>query len=227
MTCEECLAEIESGSLRDLPAHSPVMLHCARCPDCARVTTLLRDREYNAATLLNNLLPMSNPLSVADAAVRMSHRRRVGRVVVMLSGAALVATIWIAAATTIIPLFQDPRPGTTSVLRTETIALSCLSPQEAGQIIEPYLQSRRSLYYLSSPGISAITVRATVAELSKVRQLIGEFDNARAGACPAPGPTIGDLAKSLRDLQPTSQSPPKAEGPAGPAPDKVPTAPKN
>ena len=226
MTCEECLAEIESGSLRDMPADSPVMLHCARCPDCARVTTLLREREYNAATLLNNLPPMSNPLSVSDAAVRMSHRRRVGRVVVMLSGAALVATIWIAAATTIIPMFQDPRPGTTSTLRTETIALSCLSPQQAGQIIEPYLQSRRSLYYLSSPGISAITVRATVAELSKVRQLIGEFDNARAGACPAPGVTVGDLEKSFGQLQRAWQTHPTGEGPAGPAPDKVPTTPK-
>jgi hypothetical protein len=107
MTCQECLAEIESGSLRDLPADSPVMLHCARCPDCARVTTLLRDREYNAATLLNTLPPLSNPLSVAETAVSMSHRRRVGRIVVMLSGAALVATIWIAVATTIIPMFDD------------------------------------------------------------------------------------------------------------------------
>ena len=226
MTCEECLAEIESGSLRDMPVDSPVMLHCARCPDCARVTTLLREREYNAATLLNNLPPMSNPVSVADSAFRMSHRRRVGRVVVMLSGAALIATIWITAATMIIPMFQDPRPGTTSTLRTETIGLSCLSPQQAGEIIEPYLRSGGSVYYISSPGISAITVRATVAELSRVRQLIREFDNDRAGACPAPGVTIRDLQKDLSELQ-RRQSAPRGEGPAGPAPDKVPARPKN
>ena len=227
MTCEECLAQIESGSLRDLPADSPVMLHCARCPDCARVTTLLRDREYNAATLLNNLAPMSNPLSVAEAAVRMSHRRRVGRVVVMLSGAALIATIWITTVTMIVPMFDDDAPGMKSTLRTETIPLTCLSPQQAGEVIEPYIRSDGSVYYLSSPGISAITVRARPDELSKVRQLIGEFDNDRAAACPAPGVTIRELQKRLNQLQRATEGPPSWDGPTRPAPDKVPTAPKN
>lgn len=182
MTCQECLAEIEAGSLRDLPADSPVMLHCARCPDCARVTTLLREREYNAATLLNNLPPLSSPVSVAETAVRTSHRRRVGRIVVVLSGAALVATIWIAAATTIIPMIGDG-PPTKSTVRTETIALTCLSPQQAADIINPYLRRHGSIYWVPPSGISAITVRATADELAKSRQLIREFETDPAAAC--------------------------------------------
>jgi hypothetical protein len=223
MTCEECLAEIESGSLRDLPADSPVMLHCARCPDCARVTTLLREREYNAATVLNNLPPMSNPLSVAEAAVRMSRRRRVGRVVVMLSGAALVATIWIAAATTIIPMFEDD--PATSTLRTETIALSCLSPEQAATIVDPHVRSRKSLYWIAAAGIPAITVRATPDELSKVRQLIREFDSNRRSACRAPAGTAGAFQYTPDDKQRTTDGPPRGDGPAGSPPDKVSTAP--
>src|SRR6266446_8569660 len=87
MTCEECLSELATGSLREMSGDSAVMQHCATCPDCSRLTTLLRDREYEAATVLNNLPPMSNPIAVAEASVLTAHRRRVGGVVVMLSGA--------------------------------------------------------------------------------------------------------------------------------------------
>jgi hypothetical protein len=198
MNCQECLAEIEAGSLRDLPADSSVMLHCARCPDCARVTTLLREREYNAATLLNNLPPLSSPVSVAETAVRMSHRRRVGRVVVVLSGAALVATIWIAAATTIIPMIDD-EPSAKSTLRTETIALTCLSPQQAGDIIDPYVRGRWSRYWVSSSGISAITVRGTAMELAKSRELIRTFESDPAAACHHSMAT--DIKKMQNELQ--------------------------
>jgi hypothetical protein len=222
MTCEECLAEIESGSLRDLPADSPVMLHCARCPDCARVTTLLREREYNAATLLNTLPPLSNPLSVAEAAVRMSHRRRVGRVVVMLSGAALVATIWITAATLIIPMFDDDTPGPQSTLRTETIALSCLSAEQAGDIIEPYIRTHRSAYYAPRSGISAITVRGSAEELAKARELIREFESDPAAACRVPAGTTVPFRYTPGDDRPATSGPPRKDGPTGSPADKVP-----
>jgi len=94
MTCEECLSELATGSLREMPPDSAVMLHCATCPDCSRLTTLLRDREYNAANVLNNLPPMSSPITVAETSVRTAHRRRTGRVVVF--GA--IDNLWKGAA---------------------------------------------------------------------------------------------------------------------------------
>src|ERR1700719_13415 len=136
MTCEECLSELATGSLSEMATDSAVMQHCTSCPDCSRLTTLLRDREYNAANVLNNLPPMSNPITVAEASVRTSHLRRVGRVVVMLSGAALAITIWFTAATLIFPAMRSGG-GATSTLLTETIPLSCLSPQQAADIIDP------------------------------------------------------------------------------------------
>src|SRR6266581_1553447 len=166
MTCEECLSELATGSLREMSGDSTVMQHCATCPDCSRLTTLLRDREYNAANVLNNLPPMSNPITLAEAAVTTAHRRRVGRVVVMISGAALVITIWIAAAVTIFPTMRH-NDNVMATLRTETIPLSCLSPKQAADIINPYIRSRSSAYYLPSSGISAITVRGTADELAR------------------------------------------------------------
>src|SRR4026208_418779 len=111
MNCNECLAALETESLREMTPDSPVLRHCATCPDCARLTTMLRDREYETATVLNSLPPMSNPLTVADYAVNTAQRRRVGRVAVMLSGAALAVTLWFVGARIVYPAFEDGDGG--------------------------------------------------------------------------------------------------------------------
>lgn len=221
MTCEQCLEELVTGSLRELPSDSAVMQHCATCPDCSRLTTLLRDREYEAATVLNNLPPMSNPLTVAETSVRTAQRRRVGRVVVMLSGAALVVTIWLAAANTIIPAMNSSEMGARKTLRTETISLQCLSPQQAADVIGPYIREAGSTYYLPTSGISAITVRGSPGEIAKARSLINQFEPDAGAAC-RNGPA--DVFKRVQ------QQLIEANG-GGSAPvivgsDKVPTAPK-
>jgi hypothetical protein len=218
MTCEECLSELATGSLRELPSDSAVMQHCATCPDCSRLTTLLRDREYEAATVLNNLPPMSNPITVAEASVLTAHRRRVGGVVVMLSGAALVVTIWFTAATLIFPAMRGNGPMST--LLTETIPLSCLSPQQAADIVDPYLRTHGSLYFIPTSGISALTVRGTAAQLRKSKDLIREFETDPGAACRNPTAGLKAAAKMDADLH---QAAPVL---AGPPSDKVPTAPK-
>lgn len=219
MNCTEVLATLSTASLRDMPPDSAVMLHCDTCPDCSRVTTLLRDREYEAATVLNGLPPMSNPITVAEQAVLASKRRRLGRVAVMISGAALVVTIWIAAALTVIPALNQSDVNIATTLHTETMQLSCLSPQQAADIINPYVRSHGSTYYIPTTGISAITVRGNREELAKSRNLIHDFESDPKAACHLPENSL---------LNPDKQSLMNADRNAAPvlAPDKVPTAPK-
>jgi hypothetical protein len=220
MTCEECLSELATGSLRDLPSNSAVMQHCATCPDCSRLTTLLRDREYEAATVLNNLPPMSNPLAIAEASVLTAQRRRVGRVAVMVSGAALAATIWFTAAIFVFPTMRSDVPAT---LLTETIPLSCLSPRQAADIIDPYVRTHGSLYFIPTSGISAITVRGTPAQLRKSKDLIREFETDPNAACRVSPTAHARTLPGVQD-QPGRATPGNAEPVI--ATDKVPTAPK-
>lgn len=201
MTCEDCLSALSIESLREMNPDSALMLHCATCVDCARVTAMLREKEYETATLLNGLPPMSNPLTVAEAAVRTSQRRRVGRAVVWLSGAAGTVIIWMVAATTIIPALDRADMRTAGAQRTETMPLTCLSPQQAADIINPYIRTHGSLYYLPSSGISAITVRGTAEELAKSRNLIRDFEKDPSAACRAPTTMLRQLNKQLSDLQ--------------------------
>ena len=219
MTCEQCLSELTTGSLREMSPESPVLLHCASCPDCSHLTTLLRDREYNAANVLNNLPPMSNPITLAETSVSTAHRRRIGNVVVYLSGAALVVTIWLAAANTIIPAMNSSEMGARKTLRTETISLQCLSPEQAASVISPYIREAGSTYYLPTSGISAITVRGSPGEIAKARDLINQFEPDAGAACRAPVASLKKLMDQLAEAQ-------SGVGKAAPVSGKTPPAPK-
>ncbi len=220
MNCTEVLATLSTASLRDMTADSAVMLHCDTCPDCARVTTILRDREYEAATVLNGLPPMSNPIAVAEQAVIASKRRRLGRVAVIASGTALVATIWIAASLTIIPALNVADARRVSSLHTETIPLTCLSPQQAADIINPYVRSHGSTYYIPTTGISAITVRGSLAEIAKSRNLIHDFESDPKAACHVAEGSLIDKVTQATLLKADRNSAPVI------APDKATTPPK-
>jgi hypothetical protein len=195
MKCAEALAALSTASLREIAPESPLMQHCAECPDCSRVTTMVRAHEYDAATILNNLPPMTDPVALAEQSVVSSRRRKTGRIAVVLTGAALVATTWIAAWLTVIPALNDADSRHASSLRTETIQLSCLSPQQAGDIISPYVRSHGSTFYVPSSGIRAITVRGNVTELSRARDIISQFESDPSAACRVegePASTSGD-----------------------------------
>jgi len=187
MTCEECLSALETESLREMTADSAVMRHCATCPDCARVTTMVRDKEYETATVLNGLPAMSNPVTVAETAGLTDQRRRVGGVVVTLSAISGAIVIWIVSATMVVPgLYRAGVIGNGAPpagLRTETMQLSCLSPQQAADIINPYVRERGSTYFILRSGISAITVRGTPRELERSRTLLQQFDRDPNAAC--------------------------------------------
>jgi hypothetical protein len=191
MNCAETLSALSTASLRDMAPDSPIMQHCAECAECSRVTSMVRQQEYEAASVLNGLPPMSDPIALAEQSVVSSARRRTGRIAVMFTGAALVATICIASWLTIIPALNNADARNELTLRTETIQLSCMSPQQAGDIISPYVRSHGSTFYVPTSGLRAITVRGTVSEISHSREVIADFESDPAAACRLPPGTPG------------------------------------
>jgi hypothetical protein len=121
------------------------------------------------------------------------------------------------AATIVIPMLDRGDSVAGSAIDTETMALSCLSPQQAGDIINPYVRSRHSTYYVPNSGISAITVRGTPEELAYARDLIREFDKDPSAACRASTTSLLKLQEDLLRLQGQTGIEPAQ------APDKAPT----
>ena len=193
MNCQECLEELATGSLRDLQIDSPVMQHCAICPDCGPLATALREREYTAATVLNSLPPMSNPITIAQQAGVVARRRRLGKIAVFASGIALAATVWISAVLTETGRRMFDIDGAPN-LHTETIRLNCLSPQQAGDLVEPYLRGDGGIYFVSKDGVSAITVRGSRKDIATAREMIGEFEGDPRAAC-------NSLSTKIREVE--------------------------
>lgn len=199
MNCRECLEELSTGSLRDLTVDSEVARHAITCPDCGPLLTQLRDREYQAAAVLNGLPPLDNPVVVAETAGRLAHRRRIGRIAVTISAIALGLTIWFAADTMIIDV-GGIGLNQVAVQHTETVPLTCLSPEQAGSMVQPYLRSHGSTWSVA-PGVAAITLRATASELAQVRTVLRNFDNARSSTCQVSAPAIlNQLQKQLSKI---------------------------
>jgi hypothetical protein len=109
--------------------------------------------------------------------------------------------------------------------------LTCLSPQQAADLINPYVRSHGSNWYIPKSGISVITIRGTGDELAKSRDLIAQFETDPGAACKikgGEGNPIADPAVSV-DVDPAMRAVIAGEpAPALPAKvtDKVPTAPK-
>jgi hypothetical protein len=220
MNCQECLEELATVSLRSIQPDSAVMQHCATCSDCASLTTRLREREYNVATMLNSLPPFTSPISLAETSATLSRRRRVGRLVVTLSGIAGAIIIAIMLSTMFHPrtIWRGMmRPASSGGLRTETITLSCLSPEQAADIINPYVRSRGSVYYTPASGISVITVRGTAQEIQRSRSLIRGLEGDPAAACRHPmGIDLADIPGNSdeADVTPKLASPDPSPTPA-------------
>jgi hypothetical protein len=155
-----------------------------------------------------------------------------GQVAVIATGTALVATIWIAASLTIIPQLNHADARLAAEQRTETMQLTCLSPEQAGGIISPYVRSHGSTYYIPSGGLSAITVRGTGDELAKSRDLIAQFETDPGAACRLQGgPDVNvtvdpAMTQALKDGIRGALAGEATSATPAPAADKTPTAPK-
>ena len=207
MNCHECLAELSTVSLREMQPDSPVMQHCASCADCASLTTRLRAMEYDTASTLNNLPPLTSPVSLAETSATLSRRRRVGRLVVTLSGIVGAIIVAVVASTMLVPqtIWNGiTGPVASSALRTETITLTCLSPEQAADIVSPYVRSCGSVYYTPSSGISVITVRGTADKIARSRELLDGLESDPGAACRHPDNSGSDVrAEPAPQPQPT------------------------
>lgn len=183
MTCQECLAAVTSASLQELQSDARIRKHSEECQDCSRVVTLVASGERDLATLLAGHSSSKLPSQTAETALSRAKRHRMG---VGLSGVfaiLLAATIWIAWVRVVVPSARATADMTTNHQLTETLDLKCLTPEQAGELISPYVRANGSLYYLPKSALRVITVRATADEMKTVKALLGRLDAAPAGSC--------------------------------------------
>ena len=186
MNCQECLAVVATGSVAELEHNDAVRRHYSACPECSRVVRSVAEGEKDLAAVLN-AIPSRVPATVtAETAIAVARRRKIARLLSIAFAALIVVTLWITWVRVIVPGMQATAELARSNLITETIKLECLSSEQAGDLISPYVRTNGSLYYIAKPPLRVITVRATAEELRNVRTVLERFDNSSETACAAP-----------------------------------------
>ncbi len=183
MTCETCLDTISTAPLAEILADGPATQHWKTCENCSRVVGLLTAGERDLAAMLAQTLTRMAVSETAETALATAERRRVGKFLSGVFAVVLAVTIWITWVRVIVPGMQATAEIAASRQQTQTLTLKCLSPEQAGELVSPYVRSNGSAYYLPKPPIMAITVRATPEELRTVSSLLGRFDSEAAGTC--------------------------------------------
>lgn len=183
MTCEECLRAVSGMSLQESVADPQIRKHWEECRDCSHVLTVVATAERDFSELLRQQSPARSVVQTAENAVSRVKRRRLGILVSAFLATMLAATLWIAWVRVVVPAARETVELTSNQHVTETLELKCLSPNEAGTLISPYVRSNGSLYYLPSGGLRVITVKATPEEMKTVKSLLVRFDAAPSGSC--------------------------------------------
>ena len=195
--CSECLNALSSARVSDIAPGSAIALHCATCPQCARVADEVRYSEYRLASSLNEARPGRPSDEVAIAAIDVSELRRRRYVARWVRGGLALAAMGIFAA--VMEMRVDGAGKGNTV--TETMALRCLTGKQAAELLTPYLRSNGSIVY-GSEDMRTITIRGTSEELASATMVLDKFDRtatcqATTGA-PVPVPSTSD-AKQGKD----------------------------
>ena len=186
MNCQECLAMLSTASATELEQSDAARSHYASCPECSRAITLVLGAERDLTSNLNKIA-FKIPASItAESAVAIAKRRRIGKALAVVFAALIVVTLWITWIQLIVPSMRATAELARPNLVTETIKLRCLSSEQAGDLISPYVRSNGSLYYVAKPPLKILTVRATPEELREVKTLLDRFDSSSEGGCALP-----------------------------------------
>ena len=192
MTCDACRELLYAVDLR-AGTHSGVISdadvraleeHVAGCEQCAQDAARLRDGEAALRDSLAADQPSSTPELWARAAmIRVRHRRRA----ILFGSPVLAASIGIIAwmawkAGGGIVRDMDADFGRVEV---ETFSLTCLAPEQAEQLLRPYMPNERSWAWSVGHGIRAVTVRAPRETLDRVPGILARFEKDSGAACRA------------------------------------------
>lgn len=183
MTCEECLTAVSAMSLQESVSDPQIRKHWEECRDCSHFLTVVATAERDFSELLRQQSSARSAMQTAESAVSRVKRRRLGIVVSTFLATLLAATLWIAWVRLVVPAARETVELTSNQHLTETLELKCLSPNDAGALISPYVRANGSLYYLPTGGLRVITVKATPEEMKTVKSLLGRFDSAPSGSC--------------------------------------------
>jgi type II secretory pathway component GspD/PulD (secretin) len=171
--CDDYLAMLATLPVEEL-AYGQAREHAAECHDCDRVTRVVAEREHNMRMAFDDL-QFSVPAPQTAAAALTASRRR--KVAVSYNSGLGIATV----ATVLFVIVSRSVARAPIAMVTETFRLQCLSPEQAGELLRPYVQT--GSIYIRNPSLGVLRVAAPQAEMAKARSILDRYDSPAQSQC--------------------------------------------
>jgi hypothetical protein len=175
MNCDDYLSMLATLPVDEL-ADGRAREHADTCPECNRVTRVVVARERSMLAVYGELPMAATAPEVAARALRTSRHRTVSlyyRIGLGLSAAAALLYAVYARRDSATPPVPTVR---------ETIRLQCLSPEQAAEVLRPYLHRTGSITIRPTP-LGLIHVEATAKDMTTAHKILERFDNPAASQC--------------------------------------------
>ena len=175
MNCNDYLSMLATLPVDEL-AYGNAREHVSTCHDCDRVTRVVVERERNMRLAFDQLQSSMPATQTAIRALEASRRRRIARYYEVALGVAMAATL---VAMVALRRGNGPMPVATV---TETFRLQCLSPEQAAEVVRPFVSSAGEIL-IPPTGLGIIDIRASLEEVQKARSALDRYDNPRESQC--------------------------------------------
>ena len=142
--------------------------HVAACPECGRVTRIVAARERES-------LAVSPGERVASALVAARHRK-----VRLYYRAGLALAITASAFG--LAWARQSRHSTGPVVR-ETFLLQCLSPEQAAEVLRPYVGASGRLWFNPRSPLGVLNAEVSPDVMAAIRSVIDRYDNPDHAQC--------------------------------------------
>ena len=183
MTCEEYTRLLMTRSWTELN-EGQASEHASTCVKCSELRQLTESAETRRGYAMTAARSSLHPAVLADRAISGARLRTLERSLFVIPALLVILALWMGfrglpESTVQILTGRRPLPPVT----TETIALRCLSVDQAVALARPYLDADDAVIPGSNQSIPTVTVRGTAKAVSETKQVIERFESHANAAC--------------------------------------------
>ena len=186
MTCNEYTRLVMTRGWAELE-EGEALEHARNCPRCSELRKAVEQAQTWLGYAMSAARPSSHPLVLADRAMVGARLRTIEHWLIVVPVLLFFLVLWPglpALAASAVELLTGHRP--LPALTTETIALRCLSGEQARALALPYVNNDRGVrgeIVVGDGSIATLTVRGTEEAVKLTKEVIERFESHPNAAC--------------------------------------------
>jgi len=183
MTCDEYTRVLLTRGWTELN-EGDALEHARNCTRCSEMREEVERAQTRLAGMMSAARPSIHPAVLADRANVGARLRTIERGLIVIPALLVVLVLWLALRglpDSTVALLTGRRP--LPALTTETIALRCLSGEQAQALARPYLTGDGSAITVGDGSISTLTVRGTAEAVKLAKEVVERFESHPSAAC--------------------------------------------